>query len=114
MVAAPKPARMPSDLLLSRTATLFGALANEARLRAVVALSRKGPMSVSALLPLCGLEQTALSHQLRALRTAGLVTARRQGKQVVYALADDHITCILDDGLEHASEERGRRIGKKR
>ncbi len=95
---------MPPDLVLSRTASLFAALANEARLRALVALRRQGPLPVGDLVPICGLEQTALSHQLRVLRTAGLVSATRRGKQVVYALADEHVGCILDDGLEHAAE----------
>jgi DNA-binding transcriptional ArsR family regulator len=101
--------RMPSDLVLSRTAELFSALANEARLRALVALDRMGPLAVSDLLPLCGLEQTALSHQLRILRTAGLVSAERQGKSVVYALADAHVSAILDGGLVHAGERRSDR-----
>lgn len=98
--------RMPADLILSKTASLFAALANEARLRALVALRRVGPLSVGELVPLCGIEQTALSHQLRVLRTAGLVSASRRGKQVVYALADEHVGCILDDGLEHAAEDK--------
>ena len=103
MTATP---RMPDDLILSKTASLFGALANEARLRALVALRRVGPLAVGELVPLCGIEQTALSHQLRVLRTAGLVSASRRGKQVVYALADEHVGCILDDGLEHAAEHK--------
>jgi DNA-binding transcriptional ArsR family regulator len=97
---------MPSDSLLTRAAGLFGAFANEGRLRAVVALARNGPLSVSDLIPLCGLEQTALSHQLRSLRSAGLLVAERQGKHVVYALADDHVASILEDGLRHAGERR--------
>lgn len=99
---------MPSELLLSRAASLFSALANEARLRALVALSRSGRLSVGELLPVCGLEQTALSHQLRTLRTAGLVTAERVGKQVVYALADAHISQLLEVGVQHVSEQKGR------
>ena len=104
---------MPDALQLSRTASLFSAMANEGRLRALVALSRSGPLSVSELLPLCGLEQTALSHQLRILRTENLVQTTRSGKHIVYALADQHITCILDDGLEHAAESpRRKKAGK--
>ena len=97
---------MPSDLALAKTASLFAAFANEARLRAVVALARNGPMAVAELMGVCGLEQSALSHQLRVLRDEGLVVTRRQGKQVVYQLADEHIACILDDGLDHAQERQ--------
>lgn len=96
--------REPNDLTLLRTAALFAALANEGRLRALVALRRVGPLPVGELLPLCGLEQTALSHQLRVLRTTGLVSATRRGKQVIYTLVDEHVGCILDVGLEHAGE----------
>ena len=98
--------RLPADRVLSQAASLFSALANEGRLRALVALRRIGPLSVGELLPLCGLEQTALSHQLRILRTARLVSATRRGKRIVYSLADEHVGCILDDGLDHAVEQR--------
>ncbi len=106
-------ARMPRDLVLTRTAALFSALANEGRLRALVALRRRGPLSVGELVPLCGLEQTALSHQLRILRTAALVTATRDGKQVIYALSDEHVGCILDDGLAHTEHAREPRRSKR-
>lgn len=101
--------KMPSDIILARAASLFAAFANEARLKAVVALARLGPMSVSALQEVCGLEQSALSHQLRILRDASLVVTERRGKQVVYALADDHIVSIIDDGIHHARERPGAR-----
>ena len=96
--------KMPSDIVLAKTASLFAAFANEGRLRAVVALAKNGPMPVAALEDVCGLEQSALSHQLRILRTEALVVTERRGKQVVYALADDHIASILEDGLHHARE----------
>lgn len=101
--------KMPTGLALAKAASLFAAFANEARLTAVVALSRNGPMPVSALQEVCGLEQTALSHQLRVLRDEGLVVTQRRGKQVMYELADDHVACILDDGLTHA-QERSRKV----
>jgi DNA-binding transcriptional ArsR family regulator len=96
--------KMPSDIVLARAASLFAAFASEARLKAVVALARLGPMSVSELQEICALEQSALSHQLKILRDAALVVTERRGKQVVYALADDHIAAILDDGIHHARE----------
>jgi len=78
---------------------------------AVVALAKNGPMPVGDLQLVCGLEQSALSHQLRILRTAALVVTERRGKQVVYALADGHIASILDDGLHHVRERaRGRGV----
>ncbi len=99
---------MPTDLQLARAASLFAALANEVRLRALVALSRHGALSVSELQNLCGLEQSALSHQLGVLRGAALVTTERRGKHVYYALADDHVRHLIDDGIAHAVESRRR------
>ncbi len=101
--------RMPTALHFSQAATLFSALANEARLRALVALARGGELTVGELLPLCGLEPTALSHHLRILRHEHLVTGTRRGKEVVYSLADEHIAALLDVGLEHAAERAPRR-----
>lgn len=96
--------KMPSDLVLARTASIFSAFANETRLRAVVALARSGPMAVSEIQHVCRLEQTALSHQLRILRDQELVVTERRGKQVMYRLADQHVASILDEGLKHARE----------
>ena len=65
-------------------------------------------MSAGALQEICGIEQSAMSHQLGILKRAHLVTADRAGKQMIYSLADKHVTRIVDDALTHASE-RGRR-----
>ena len=51
--------------------------------------------------------QSAISHQLRVLRTAGLVRAQRRGKEMVYALDDDHVRTIFDQGLEHIMHRLG-------
>ena len=48
--------------------------------------------------------QSAISHQLRVLKQAGLVKYRRDGKTVYYSLADDHIVTIFNQGLEHVQE----------
>ena len=51
--------------------------------------------------------QSAISHQLRILRTAGLVRPRREGKEIYYALDDEHIEEIYGAGLAHVLHERG-------
>ena len=61
-------------------------------------------MCVCDLAALLGMTQSAISHQLRALKNARLVKARRDGKTVFYSLADQHVKTILDQGLEHISE----------
>ena len=48
--------------------------------------------------------QSAISHQLRLLKQAGLVNGRREGKQIIYYLADEHVRTIISMGLEHINE----------
>ena len=48
--------------------------------------------------------QSAISHQLRLLKQAGLVNGRREGKQIIYYLADEHVRTIIAMGLEHINE----------
>ena len=53
---------------------------------------------------LLGMTQSAISHQLRALKQSKLVKYRREGKTVFYSLADGHVRTILDQGMEHVAE----------
>lgn len=50
------------------------------------------------------MNQSAVSHQLKILRTTKLVQGRREGKSIVYALADDHVKTIIAMGIEHIEE----------
>ena len=50
------------------------------------------------------LTQSAVSHQLKLLKQARLVRARREGKSMIYALADEHVRTMMGQGLEHISE----------
>ena len=56
------------------------------------------------LAALLGVTKSAVSHQLKALRLANLVKARREGQVVYYSLADDHVRLILEMGFEHIRE----------
>jgi ArsR family transcriptional regulator len=49
--------------------------------------------------------QSAISHQLKVLKTAKLVKSRREGRTIVYSLADDHVRSIIGQGYEHLTEE---------
>ena len=51
--------------------------------------------------------QSAISHQLRILKAAGLVRPRRQGKTIFYSLDDEHVKLIFDMGLEHIIHRKG-------
>ena len=95
---------LPDAAALAGAVDLFAAMAHPARLLALVALGRRGPMSAGALAEITGLEQSAMSHQLRALREARLIAADRRGRRVIYRLADHHVPHLVEDALAHAAE----------
>jgi ArsR family transcriptional regulator, lead/cadmium/zinc/bismuth-responsive transcriptional repressor len=84
-------------------AETFGALADPNRVRLISALL-PGELCVCDLAAVLGMSQSAVSHQLRFLRTLRLVSARKDGRIVYYALADDHIRDLFQRGLEHIEE----------
>ena len=67
---------------------------------------REGPISVTELSQAVGMEQSAVSHQLRLLRTLGLVTRQRSGRSAVYSLFDHHVASLLDEAVYHAEHLR--------
>ena len=88
---------------LFELAELFKVFGDSTRIRILSALSIS-EMCVCDIAALLGMTQSAISHQLRALKNARLVKARREGKTVFYSLADDHVKTIIDQGLEHVKE----------
>ena len=95
---------LPADAVIANTATLFSALAHPGRLRILLALSEKEPRTAGELAALASLEQTAASHQLRLLKKVRLITASREGRQVLYRLSDHHISHIVRDAIAHVQE----------
>ena len=81
-------------------ARLMGALSTASRVRILDRL-RAGECSVGELSVEIGMEQPAVSHQLRVLRDLGLVAGNRTGRQVVYGLFDSHVASLLDEALRH-------------
>jgi DNA-binding transcriptional ArsR family regulator len=81
------------------------ALATPSRVRI---LSRLGvePCSVGELARDVGMEQSAVSQQLRVLRHLGLVVGERAGRQVIYALHDDHVRALLTEAVSHTEHLR--------
>jgi DNA-binding transcriptional ArsR family regulator len=67
---------------------------------------RQGASRVSDLCGDIGMEQSAVSHQLRLLRTLGLVKRQRTGRSVVYSLYDHHVASLLDEAVYHAEHVR--------
>jgi ArsR family transcriptional regulator len=88
---------------LDRGAELFAALGDPPRLR-ILALLAQGPACVSDLAADEGESMSTISQRLKVLRTVSLVRRRRQGKHVVYSLADQHVVDLVFNALAHASE----------
>jgi ArsR family transcriptional regulator, lead/cadmium/zinc/bismuth-responsive transcriptional repressor len=101
-VAALRKALVPLPLV-GTLAETFRALGDPTRLRIVDALSH-AELCVCDIAALLGLTESAVSHQLRLLRSLRLVRARREGRMVFYALDDGHIARLLAQGREHVEE----------
>jgi DNA-binding transcriptional ArsR family regulator len=83
---------------------LFKALCDSTRLKILYALSL-GELCVCDLSSLINMSQSAVSHQLRILRTSRLVKYRKDGKSVYYSLNDQHVVNLFNQGLEHVNHD---------
>jgi ArsR family transcriptional regulator, nickel/cobalt-responsive transcriptional repressor len=81
------------------------ALATPSRVRILSRLGA-GPCSVGELARAVGMEQPAVSQQLRVLRHLGLVVGERDGRQVIYALHDEHVGALLSEAISHTEHLR--------
>ena len=88
-----------------RVAEARGALATPSRVL-ILAELREHSQSVSELVSAVGMEQSAVSHQLRLLRDIGLVVGERRGRRVVYSLFDDHVASLIDQAVGHVEHLR--------
>ena len=95
--------RMPSEDLLYDAANFFKVLGDSTRMRILWALEEH-ELCVCDLALLLSMTKSAVSHQLRELRSAALVSYRKSGKNVFYRLADDHVRDILERAMEHINE----------
>lgn len=96
-------AAIPGDETLYDLADLFRIFADSTRIKILYVLF-ESEVCVCDIAQLLGMTQSAISHQLRALKQAKLVKNRREGKTVFYSLADDHVVTILAQGMEHIEE----------
>ena len=94
---------MPDDEILYDLADLFKIFADSTRIKILYALL-ESEMCVCDIAQLLGMNQSAISHQLRVLKQSKLVKYRREGKAILYSLADGHVRTILDQGMEHVGE----------
>ena len=94
---------MPEDETLYDLAELFKVFGDSTRIKILYALF-ESELCVCDIAQLLNISQTAASHQLRVLKNNKLVRFRKEGKIVFYALADNHVRRIIDQGIEHVEE----------
>ncbi|MEQ9226361.1 MAG: metalloregulator ArsR/SmtB family transcription factor [Parvibaculum sp.] len=101
-----KPAPVPSlrDDKTIELADMFKMLGDPSRLRIVIA-TLEGPRSVGEIAEALGLSLSLVSHHLRLLRAARLVTADRRGKQIFYMIHDQHVAHVIADMIAHVNED---------
>lgn len=102
-VAKAKGFMPPSDTV-EGLADFFKIFGDGTRVRILLALD-SGEMCVCDISETLGMSMSAVSHQLRMLRDAKLVTSRREGRSIYYSLCDDHVRIVLETALEHIGEE---------
>lgn len=94
---------MPDEELLYDLAELYKVFGDSTRIKILYVLF-ESEMCVCDIAQLLNMSISAISHQLRVLKQSQLVKFRREGKTVIYSLADDHVRLILGQGMEHVCE----------
>ena len=95
--------QVPTEEELYDLAELFKVFGDSTRIKILYVLLEKD-MSVTEIAQTLSMTQSSISHQLRVLKQSRLVKFRREGKNIVYSLADLHVHTILSQGLEHIEE----------
>ncbi|WP_369682795.1 ArsR/SmtB family transcription factor [Subdoligranulum variabile] len=94
---------LPGDEILYDLAELFRVFGDTTRIKILYALF-ESELCVNDIAQVVGLSQSAVSHQLRLLKTSKLVKFRREGKAIYYSLDDDHVRTMIALGMEHVEE----------
>lgn len=94
---------IPDKQALERIAELFKGFCDPTRVH-ILSLLQQRERCVGEIAEAVELSQSAISHQLRLLKQMQLIKFRREGKNILYSLADDHVRTILEMGLEHIME----------
>jgi ArsR family transcriptional regulator len=96
--------RMPENSVFMELGGLFKVFGDYTRIKIIWALA-EAEMCVCDLAALLNMTQSAISHQLRVLKQARLVRFRKEGKVVFYALDDEHVKQIFEQGISHIQEK---------
>ena len=95
--------KVPDEDKLYDLAELFKVFGDSTRIKILYVLF-EAEMCVCDIAQILGMNQSAISHQLRILKQNCLVKSRREGKAVFYSLADGHVRTIINQGMEHIEE----------
>ncbi len=93
-----------TDVELADLADFFKVFGDPTRLRVLSFLLEQGESGVGRIADALSMSQSAISQQLKVLRQSRLVRFRKDGRNVIYRLSDDHIRRILELGIEHYYE----------
>jgi ArsR family transcriptional regulator len=96
-----------TDELCYDLADFFKIFGDSTRIKILYCLYLRGEMNVSELVEAVGMNQSAISHQLRLLRQNDIVKFKKNGKSVIYSLDDDHVNIVLEKGIEHIRHKNG-------
>ncbi len=96
--------KMPKEEVVLSLAELFKALGDPTRVKILSCLKAKD-MCVGEIADALNMTTSAISHQLRVLKAIKLVKGTKEGKEVRYSLDDDHVTLIMQCGLDHVNEK---------
>ena len=96
--------KMPDTTVLYDLSDFFKLMGDSTRIQLLWALE-ENEMCVGDLTELLGMTKSAVSHQLKILRSAKLVKAEKRGKNVFYSLSDHHVKTVLEMALEHVIED---------
>ena len=96
--------RLPLEDEMYDLAELFKCFGDSTRVRILCVLF-EGEFCVGDIAEALNMTQSAVSHQLKLLKQAKLIAGKRDGKQILYSLADEHVRSIISIGLEHIEED---------
>lgn len=97
--------KLPDRETLYELSNLFKMFGDPTRVKILSCLQIRD-MYVGELAETLDMSDSAVSHQLRVLRSSKLVKGTKEGKEVKYSLDDDHVTKILEYGLTHVNEDK--------
>lgn len=97
--------QIPSDKTIYELSDFFKNFGESTRLKIVLVL-REGELCVADIAEAVGSSHSAVSHQLRVLRSSKIVKSKREGNLVFYSIDDEHVNTVVGVGLEHILEKR--------